>query len=405
MTDRPRVSVVVPTLEEAGNIGPLLERLDRSLADLPHEVIVVDDGSEDGTRREALQAHPAVHVVRRSDGDGLASAVVRGIELAHGEHVAVIDGDLQHPPETVRDLLRAAEWRGADLVVGSRYTGSGAAPGFARHRQLISWGARMLIRGLLPSTREAGLTDPTSGLFLFRRDRVRAGDLDPSGYKILLEVLEEGRFDRVEEVAYTFGARSAGDSNLSLESAWATFQHIVELASADRSNRRFAQFGLVGLLGVLVNLGLLALLTEVVGLHYLVSAGIAVEASILSNFAFNDAWTFRDLRRGSWLPRLWRFNVVSLLSLLVNLAVLSLLTEVMDVYYLVSEVAAIGVAFATNYHGNLSWTYLTVPEDAPTPKRPAWDAFIERARSLVDRTREKVRARARWDAGQEDEIP
>lgn len=402
----PAVSIVVPTLNEAGNIDPLLKRLQAALEGVDHEIIVVDDGSTDGTREEAKAADPDVRVEHRPDGGSLASAVVRGIELAKGEHVCVMDGDLQHPPETVPDLLRAAKWRQADLVVGSRYVQGGGAPGFAWHREAISWGARQLIKALLPSTRKADLTDTTSGLFLFRRDRVDPAELDPDGYKILLEVLERGDFDRIEEVGYTFQSRETGDSNLSLGTVQATLTHLLELAWEDRENRRLVQFGLVGLVGLVVNLGLLTLLTEGAGLHYLASGAIAVEASILSNFALNDAVTFRDLRQGAWTARLGRFNVVSLLALVVNLAVLSFLTEVAGVYYLASEVVAIGVAFATNYRGNVSWTYVVAGEETVYEELSLmWSLVSQRTRAAYERLRGKIEASTGPWMGREEEPP
>ncbi len=189
------------------------------------------------------------------------------------------------------------------------------------------------------------------------------------------------------------------------QAAWSTLSHLVGLALEDEDNRRLAAFGAVGAIGVIVNLALLALLTEGVGLHYIVSAGVAIEASILSNFALNDAWTFRDMRQGAWWSRLWRFNLVSGLALLVNLAVLSFLTEVVGVFYLVSEVVAIGVAFATNYRGNVGWTYVAVGEDAARgDARRTWEKITARPRKLVAQVREKL-----WpghvNAPKDDEMP
>jgi dolichol-phosphate mannosyltransferase len=396
----PALTVVIPTLDEAANVGPLLRDLDRVLDGIDHEVLVVDGGSSDGTPERARASSPTCRVLEPGEGTGLAASVAAGLREARGEHVCVMDGDRQHPPAAVVDLLRAARWREADLVVGSRYAPDGDDPGLDGGRRALSAVARRGIAALLPSVREHGLTDPTSGFFLVRRDAVDTQALDPTGYKILLEVLETADLDVVEEVGYTFRRRAAGESNLDRERMAATGGHVLRLAAADRGNRRMAQFGAVGLLGVVVNLAVLAGLTELAGLHYAASAAVAVEASILSNFALNDAVTFRDRRQGTWSGRLGRFNLVSLLALGMNLAVLTGLTEAAGLHYLLSEAAAIGVAFLANYHGNLAWTY-EAPEAEGGRLPTAGRLLLEHLRAIYASTLGRV-APALPEPGDED---
>jgi dolichol-phosphate mannosyltransferase len=354
----PRLSVVVPTLNEGENIGPLLHRLEQHLSAVPHEIIVVDDDSTDGSRARVREAHPDVRLIHREHERGLGSAVKRGFEAARGEHVCVMDGDLQHPPEAVPDLLDQARWSQADVVVGSRYTPGGEVVDFPLGRRAVAGLARGLARVASPKVRNWGLRDPCSGFFVVRRDVLDLGALEPRGYKILLDVLHACPVEQVREVGIEFRSRPEGESKLSSGTAWAYLRQLAQIAAGQGPNRRLARFALVGLTGVVVNLALLAGLTEVAGLHYMASAAVAIETSILSNFVLNDVWTFRDRRFGRWWERLWRFNLVSLLALVVNLGVLSLLTEAAGLHYLASEVVAIGVGFLANYQGNLSWTYL-----------------------------------------------
>jgi dolichol-phosphate mannosyltransferase len=368
----PRVSVVVPTWQEGGNVGRLIRRLGQALADVPHEIVVVDDDSNDGTRREARDASRDVRVIHREHERGLSSAVVRGFEAARGTYVCVMDADLQHPPEAVPDLLDAAQWGDHDLVVGSRFREDGDVVGFPLSRRIVSWGARSLTQAASPRMRDLEITDPVSGFFLVRRNKLDLDALEPRGYKILLEVLHRGSVESVTEVGFTFRNRANGDSNLTTGVAAQFLLQLANLAAGQRDNQRLAQFATVGLTGVFVNLLLLTGLTEGLGLYYVASATVAVEASILVNFALNDAWTFRDRREGSWWQRCWRFNAVSLAAMGVNLSVMTALTEFAGVHYAVSQVVGILVAFIANYAGNLSWTYLTREAsraDAEAPSR------------------------------------
>ncbi len=107
-------------------------------------------------------------------------------------------------------------------------------------------------------------------------------------------------------------------------------------------------------------MGLLYALTEVAGLYYLVSAAIAIELSIMSNFVWNDIWTFRsakDLRIGRNLLRFWSFQAVSMGGLAINVAILYLLADAAGVYYLIANLAGILTAFAWNYAVNRHYTW------------------------------------------------
>lgn len=348
------VSVVIPTYNEAANVPVLLRGLAEALDGISYEALVVDDNSPDGTADAARQA--GARTIVRTEERGLATAVIEGFRQARGDFVVVMDADLQHPPEMVAKLLAEAR-DGADLVIGSRYVDGGSDGAFSTVRRVISRGARLVGKLALPPLRRFGLTDPMSGLFLVRRSRVDPEALRPVGYKILLEVIGRSHLDDVREVGFAFGHRNAGESKLGASVMVQYLMHLATLALSDPENRRMARFAAVGLTGVFVNLGLLWTLTEGVGLHYLASALLAIEASIISNFLLNDRFTFHDKRDGTRLGRLARFNAVSLGALVINLAVLATFTELLHVHYLASEAIAIVAAFSANYAGNTQWTY------------------------------------------------
>lgn len=354
---QPWLSVVIPTYNEAANIGPLLTALRESLGSIPVEFVVVDDNSKDGTPQAARTALPEARVIVRTEERGLATAVVRGLREATGTYVAVMDADFQHPPSAVLAMLEKALDEDADLVIGSRYATGGSQGNFGPVRRMISWGAGTIGRLALPPVRRFNLTDPMSGLFLVRRDKVDPDRLRPHGYKILLEVLGRSALERVVEVGYVFQDRRGGESKLGAGVMWQYLTHAVVLGADHPDNRRMFKFALVGLTGVVVNLALLWLLHGRLGLNDLVAVPIAVEASILSNFFLNDRFTFKDRQRGHVAQRFLQFNIVSLLALVVNLVAYTILAKGMGVHYLVAEFIAIVVAFGVNYAGNMHWTY------------------------------------------------
>jgi dolichol-phosphate mannosyltransferase len=353
------ISIIIPTYNERDNVVSLVKRIGHALSDYDYEIVFVDDNSGDGTAELAAALAPEypVKVIVRKNERGLASAVVDGISHAAGQIIAVIDADLQHPPEVIPNLLRKVKG-GVDVVIASRYVKGGGCQGWGLSRRIISKGAIFLAHLLLPRTRQ--FKDPLSGFFMFNRQVVTHARLQPTGYKILLEILMEGEFKSAAEVPYTFKVRSSGESKLNAWQQIDYLKHIYSLMKRKGELRRFFIFCLVGLSGVFVNMGLLWLLTEFVGFHYLVSAAFAIESSIISNFVLNDHFTFPDRRSPtakSFLNRLLKFNLVSLAGLALNMGMLWLLTEVFGLYYLLSNLCGIAVAVLWNYLVNSWWTW------------------------------------------------
>lgn len=356
----PELSLIVPTYNEAENMPALVQKIDQALrSHCRYELIVVDDGSPDGTARVArdLSLSYPVRVLVRNSERGLASAVVHGFAHASGKILGVMDADLQHPPELVPQLLEYAR-HGADVVIASRYQPGGSTREWARGRLLISKVATALVHLILPSSRKA--SDPLSGFFLVRREALEGVKLNPIGYKILLEILVRGQVNQVVSVPYTFERRRLGRSKYGFQEQVNYLRHILRLLPADGSLRQFLKFCLVGASGVVVNMGLLWLLTEIAGLFYLISAVVAIESSIINNFIWNDLWTFRERRMAGWkarLERLAKFNLVSAAGIGINLGILWLLTEALSWHYLLSNLCGIAAATVWNFLANLSWTW------------------------------------------------
>jgi dolichol-phosphate mannosyltransferase len=237
----PILSVVVPTYNEAANIGPFLEGLRAALdsaAGDAYEVIVVDDESPDGTGEVATRISidwPNLRVVQREGERGLASAVVRGWQIARGGLLATINADFQHPPSILPEMLRKIE--DADLVVATRYAEEGSVGRFPLHRQFLSACARCLGMLFLPEVFRR-VTDPLSGCYVFRRQAIEEIELRPTGFKTLIEVLARGRVGNVVEYGYTMQKRRSGRSNARLRH-W--FQYLRQLGRL-RSELQRRQF-------------------------------------------------------------------------------------------------------------------------------------------------------------------
>lgn len=203
------VSVVVPTYNEAENLPLLIRRLARALRGRRWEVVVVDDGSPDGTGRvaETLARRYPVKLVQRGKKSGLSSAVVEGWQHARGGVLVMMDADLQHPPELVSLLVREVE-KEKDLAIATRVRWEG-------WRGKVSRLASTFIRlFLVPEVR-----DPHSGFFAFRREAIKGIKVKPRGYKLLLELLVKRKY-KISELPYFSSKRRWGKSKWGPREMW-----------------------------------------------------------------------------------------------------------------------------------------------------------------------------------------
>lgn len=301
MPDPVLLSVVVPTRNEAGNVGPLVDRLLGVLDGVDAELCFVDDSDDDTPALlERLMAERAgrVRCMFRTGPDragGLSTAVVAGLRMAAGRYVCVMDADLQHPPETIRDMLAEAQ-RGADLVVASRYVAGGSVGGLdGWTRRAVSRGATRLARLLFSEARQTA--DPLSGFFLCRRALLDGIEFRPVGFKILLELLVCVPGIEVRDVPLRFQRREAGDSKASMKQGLLYLRHLRSLFFDVRGSARTWKFALVGLSGMAVFLPLLWVLSTYAGMRHLEAFVPAFVVAVAWNTTLNRVWTFADQRR------------------------------------------------------------------------------------------------------------
>jgi dolichol-phosphate mannosyltransferase len=352
------VSVVIPTYNEVENIEPLVEGLSDQLHDKDFEIIFVDDDSPDGTAdliEEMQEEKDFLRLIRRKGKSGLGSAYKEGFAETRGDYVVQMDADLSHRPQDVPKLIEAIE-EGADVAVGSRYV-EGGKRNDPLHRRIFPIIGSYLYRFGLASP----VKDFTSGFKAFKSDVVDnlSSDL-PDGFcfpaATLVDLIEKD-YD-IAEVPIEFQKRNAGDPK---------YDHTDLVKNTWFFSKKFLQrwqdvikFGTVGLSGVIVNMGLLYVLTEYFNLFYLVSAAFAVETSIIWNYVWNESWTFSHIGESSltdFFERLGKFNLVSLVGLALNLTVLYALTDYANLHYMFSNLIAIFAVFGWNYFGNVKWTW------------------------------------------------
>jgi dolichol-phosphate mannosyltransferase len=209
-----RFALVIPTLNEAGNIDEVLGAVTAALArtSYEYEIVVVDDGSTDGTVenvRDWIRRDSRIRLFSRHGEKGLAGAVLHGWSRTRANLLGVIDADLQHPPGLLPQLLRAVE--DSDIAIASRYAAENGTRGWNPVRAAVS---RLSTLAAAPLIQKKNLqvTDPMSGFFIVHRRCIDGLTFQPSGFKLLLEVLVRGRIQKASEAPYHFGLRHAGRS-------------------------------------------------------------------------------------------------------------------------------------------------------------------------------------------------
>lgn len=211
----------------------LVERTGNALASCgeTYELIIVDDNSSDGTLDEVrrLQAgRPWLKLMVRVDERDLSTAVIAGWRAAQGDILGAMDGDLQHPPEHLLKLLEPIRNGNAELAIASRYVERGSVSDWKLRRRIISWTATVMAQILL-SEKIRRVKDPMSGFFLLRKSVVEGRALRPLGYKILLEVLARGNYEKAVEIPYTFEERTHGGSKIGPAQVWRYLVHLLRI--------------------------------------------------------------------------------------------------------------------------------------------------------------------------------
>lgn len=294
------VSLIVPTFNEGPNVRELLRRVAGTLLGTSYEVIFVDDSTDDTpdiVLAAAAESEAPVHLIHRERATGgLGGAVLEGVSAAQSDWCLVMDGDLQHPPEVIPQLLRRAARGDVDVVVASRYIAGGTSQGLASTvRTAVSRLSTLLTKAMFPRKLH-GCSDPMTGFFLLDRRAVEFDALQPRGFKILLEILARRQL-RVAEVPFDFAERYAGASKASFSQGMRFLTQLTMLRFG-----RMSAFAVVGGAGAVANLAIMWALIAL-DMEYVWAAVIASVVTIVGNFLLLEYLVFADMRADSGLMR------------------------------------------------------------------------------------------------------
>ena len=359
-TAGPRVTIVLPTFNEADNVLVAFDRIATVLADIPFEVIVVDDNSPDGTA-EIVKARaigePRLRCLRRVGRRGLAGACIEGMLASAAPVVAVMDADLQHDESILPKMLAAIETGGRDLVVGSRFADGAAVKGLSPLRHMASRGTNVAIQSLL----RVQLRDPLSGFFMMRRDRfdALAGQLSTQGFKILLDIVATARGQlAVTEIPFVFRERIAGASKLDRLVVLDFIGLFLSKLLGGLVSARFLMFAAVGASGVVVHLACLKAGMALAGLSFDWAQAGATFIAMTTNFFLNNAVTYHDRKLTGLrlLVGLASFYLVCSVGVFANVGVAGWLYSYDQVWWLAGTAGAL-VGSVWNYAASsvLTW--------------------------------------------------
>ncbi len=389
---KPTAVIIIPTYNEAENIGKMIEYLNtKTFVDIKNKIkglsqtwqmkiLVVDGNSPDGTGKivdKLSKKYSNTFLYIETSKDGIGAAYLKGFQYAKdklkADFVFEFDGDFQHPPETIPVMLKAME-DGYDYVIGSRKIKGGSNPkgwGFKRvfFSEVGGFTARFMM--FFPFKNFFKVTDPTTGLKVTRvKGFVDKMDLDwkgsrlltkSFGYKLqlLFETLKMGA--KFKEIPLQFHVRNAGESKIEAKTAKDIFRVAFLLRWHDDFTQKFLKFGTVGGVGFIINtvgakLFKSALISDNSNLSLLngISNALAAEISIISNFIFNNLWTFSKEKitdKNKLITKFLTFNFSSVFSgIVIPSIIIALLTALFgDKLFLYQVIAIFGLTIPLNW--------------------------------------------------------
>ena len=293
----PEISIVIPVYNEIGNVEHLVNQLDTALVGRQWEALFVDDDSPDGTADEVRRMSlydPRIRLILRIEDAGLAKACIQGMLSAKADLLCIMDGDGQHDPVYIPELIAELHRTQADLVSAAREINDAMNPAtLGATRQRLSEIGNALIRKV--TGRQT--SDPLTGFFLIRRDAFLsvARRLSNSGFKLLFDILASNHALRHVEIPFNFKERHTGDSKLDGHVLWQFLSLALEKLCHGWIPARVISFLAVGSLGLIVHMAVL-FITLALGADFQYAQSCAAIIAMTFNFGLNNILTFRDRR-------------------------------------------------------------------------------------------------------------
>ena len=328
-----KVVIVIPTYNEASNVGPVTAALGKVFRQCPAynmHILFVDDSSPDGTSHKIdklIRKYPFVHILNNKRKGGLGHAYKKGfmfaIDRLKADIIFEFDADLQHDETIIPAMLSSIE-SGADLVLGSRYIKGGGIPkAWPWFRKFLSVMGNQFIRFVMGNFK---VHDWTTGYRAIRTPIVQdilriMHNTAFQGYTwqigFLVKTIQKGY--KVSEVPFHFRDRTSGHSKLGPEYIYNTMRYIMKARIEEIMKSRVFKFLIVGGLGSVVQFTFLYLYRKFIP-SYQLSIFLSIETAIVSNFIFSNLWTFADRKLSAiQIPvKFLQFNLASAGSIVIQ---------------------------------------------------------------------------------------
>jgi len=370
-------SLIVPTYNEYDNIEELISIVGNilNLNNIKYEILICDDNSPDKTWEKVSdisKKDPRVKLIRRFRNKGLTPAVLEGMERSEGSILGVMDADLQHDVSILPRMIELTKQY--DLIIASRYLENTV--------NLLSPFRKFLSKmGIHLSNIILGLktTDPLSGYFVLRKSIFLELShlINAKGFKILLQILGRKRNILITEVPYSFGKRTKGETKLTGEVAIDFLAELISLRLHRYISSRFIRYSIIGLSGILINLMGQLVCNTILDIRENsfknneysnpgISVIIGFILSVLSNFYWNNLWTFKEKRIEGIFKNIqgfFRYLFITLIGFLIQISVwrfsLEALINTFSYYsYFLYLANIIGIFCATTWNYYISKNFM-----------------------------------------------
>lgn len=360
--------IIIPTYNERENIAkliPVLLEIFTAIKQWQMEILVVDDSSPDGTAdvvAAIAKKDPLVHLFVNTVKAGLGHAYLVGMHEAvthyQADVVFEMDADFSHDPSKIPAFLDAID-QGADMVVGSRYIPGGSIPqDWGWNRKFLSVVGNWVNKIILF---DFSVNDWTTGYRAIKKEVFLAvspemGDERFAGYTFQIGFLHKAlrKKFRIKEVPIQFTDRVVGESKLGTDYIVNALMYLLTERAKEILASHLFKFAVVGGIGFVINLVALAVLSApAVGIEAGNASAIGAEIAIVSNFLFNNFWTFSERKvstLGGILKKFVQFNIASLGAVIIQKVVVGLGTQYTSASYkFLWFVLAVGIGMVLNY--------------------------------------------------------